>query len=73
MSASGNGYKSASVMLPSKYKPKTYIYFIGAADFSAQFSVYIGLDPDGKLSLNASYYSGMSEYGVRRISGMLYL
>lgn len=73
MSASGNGYKSASVSLPSKYKPKTNIYFIGVADFSAQFSVFIELDQDGKLSVNASYYNGMHAYGVRKISGMLYL
>lgn len=73
MSASGNGYKSASVSLPSKYRPKTYVYFVGIADFSAQFSVSVELDTDGKLSLSASYYNGMYSYGVRKISGMLYL
>ena len=73
MSASGNGYKSASVSLPSKYRPKTNVYFVGVADFSAQFSVTIELDTDGTLSVNASYYNGMYAYGVRKISGMLYL
>lgn len=73
MSASGNGYKSASISLPSKYRPKTSVYFVGVADFSAQFSVFVELDPDGKLSLNASYYNGMYAYGVRKISGILYL
>lgn len=73
MSASGNGYKSASISLPSKYRPKTNVYFVGVADFSAQFSVFVELDPDGELSLNASYYNGMSAYGVSKISGMLYL
>lgn len=73
MSASGNGYKSVSISLPSKYRPKTNVYFVGVADFSAQFSVFVGLDQDGKLTLNASYYNGMYAYGIRKISGMLYL
>ena len=73
MTASGNGYKNVSVQLPSKYTPSTNTYFIGLADFSAQFSVYIELKTDGKLYLAASYYGGMSEYGVNKISGMLYL
>lgn len=73
MSASGNGYKSVSISLPSKYRPKTYAYFVGVADFSAQFAVMVELDPNGKLSLKASYYSGMQQYGVNKISGMLYL
>lgn len=73
MTASGNGYKSVSVSLPPKYRPKTNVYFVGVADFSAQFSIFVELDTDGKLSLNASYYSGMNAYGVRKISGMLYI
>lgn len=73
MSASGNGYKSVSISLPSKYRPKTKAYFVGVADFSAQFSVFVELDTDGKLTLNASYYNGMYAYAVRKISGMLYL
>lgn len=73
MSASGNGYKSVSISLPSKYTPKTSVYFVGVANFSAQFSVFVQIDPDGKLSLNASYYNGMNAYGVNKISGMLYL
>lgn len=73
ISASGNGYKSVSISLPSKYRPKTNVYFVGVADFSAQFSVFVELDTDGKLSLNASYYNGMNTYGTRKISGMLYL
>ena len=73
MIASGNGYKSASISLPSKYTPKTNLYAIGHADFSAQFSMYIELKTDGKLYLTASYYSGMNSYGVNKISVMLYL
>lgn len=73
MIASGNGYKSASISLPSKYTPKTNLYAIGHADFSAQFSVYIELKTDGKLYLTASYYGGMNSYGVNKISVMLYL
>lgn len=73
MSASGRGYKSESISLPSKYRPKTNVYFVGVADFSAQFSIFVELDTGGKLSLNVSYYSGMNAYGVRKISGMLYI
>lgn len=73
MIASGNGYKSASISLPSKYTPKTNLCAIGHADFSAQFSIYIELKTDGKLYLTASYYSGMNSYGVNKISVMLYL
>lgn len=73
MTASGNGYKNVSVQLPSKYTPSVNMCFIGAADFSAQFSVYIELKTDGKLYLTASYYNGMNAYGVNKISGMLYL
>lgn len=73
MVASGNGYKSASISLPSKYTPKTDLCAIGHADFSAQFSVYIELKTDGKLYLTASYYGGMNSYGVGKISVMLYL
>lgn len=73
MSASGNGYKKASVQLPSKYTPSVNVCSIGAADFSAQFSVYIELKTDGKLYLMASYYNGMDRYGIHKIYGMLYL
>ena len=73
MIASGNGYKSASISLPSKYTPKTNLYAIGQADFSAQFSIYIELKTDGKLYLTASYYNGMNAYGTSKISVMLYL
>lgn len=73
MTASGNGYKSASISLPSKYTPKTNLYAIGHADFSAQFSVYIELKTDGKLYLTVSYYNGMNAYGANKISVMLYL
>lgn len=73
MTASGNGYKSASVSLPSKYTPSVNTYSIGAADFSAQFSVYIELKTDGKLYLTASYNNGMNSYGINKMSGMLYL
>lgn len=73
MTASGNGYKSASISLPSKYTPKTNLCAIGHADFSAQFSIYIELKTDGKLYLTASYYGGMNAYGVNKISVMLYL
>lgn len=73
MTASGNGYKNASVQLPSKYTPSVNMCSIGAADFSAQFSVYIELKTDGKLYLTVSYYNGMNAYGVDKISGMLYL
>ena len=73
MSASGNGYKSVSVSLPSKYTPKTNICSIAHADFSAQFSVYVELKTDGKLYLTASFANGMNAYGVNKIMGMLYL
>lgn len=73
MTASGNGYKNVSVQLPSKYTPSVNICAIGAADFSAQFSVYIELKTDGKLYLSVSYYNGMNAYGVNKIYGMLYL
>lgn len=73
MTASGNGYKNASVQLPSKYTPSVNMCSIGAADFSAQFSVYIELKTDGKLYLTVSYHNGMDSYGVNKISGMLYL
>ena len=73
MYASGSGYKSVSVSLPSKYTPKTNMNFIAHADFSAQFSVYIELKTDGRLYLTASYYNGMNAYGVNKIMGMLYL
>ena len=73
MIASGNGYQRVTISLPSKYTPSTNTYFIGLADFSAQFSVYVELKTDGKLYLTASYYNGMHEYGANKISGMLYL
>ena len=73
MSATGNGYKSASISLPSKYTPKTDLYAIGHADFSTQFSIYIELKTDGKLYLTASYYNGMDAYGTNKMCVMLYL
>ena len=73
MKASGNGYKDASVQLPSKYTPSVNMYSVGVVDCSAQFSVYIELKTDGKLYLTASYYNGMNLYVVNKISGMLYL
>lgn len=73
MTASGNGYKTVSVSLPSKYAPSTNTHFIGASDFSAQFAIGIELKTDCKLYITATYYSGMNSYGVARMSGMLYL
>lgn len=73
MTASGNGYKIASISLPSKYTPKTNLQAIGHADFSAQFSTYIELKTDGKLYLTVSYYNGMNAYGMYATSVMLYL
>ena len=73
MIASGNGYKSASVSLPSKYTPSTDVHFLCHADFSAQFSIYVELKTDGKLYLTASFANGMNAYGVNKIFGLLYL
>lgn len=73
MTASGNGFKTASVQLPSEYKPKTNMYFNGLADFSAQFNMRVELKTDGKLYLTVLYWNGMNAFGSNKFGGMLYL
>ena len=73
MTASGNGFKTAYVQLPSEYKPKTNMYFNGLADFSLQFNMQVELKTDGKLYLTVLYWNGMNAFGSNKFGGMLYL